>query len=93
MKAALPPSSPFPRKRALQVLGFESRLILPLAKVQSVALFGTALDLSSSLVLTKKDGSESMLVFPGQRMATLQPLQILIRQLAVLAAKEAQDDA
>lgn len=62
-------------------------------KVQSVALFGTALDLSSSLVLTKKDGGELMLVFPGQRMAALQPLQILIRQLAVLAAKEAQDDA
>ena len=44
-------------------------------------------------MVNKKDGGEVMLVFPGQRMTTLEPLQILIRQLAILAAKESQDDA
>lgn len=71
------------------MLGFETRLVLPLAEVKSVVLLGTALDLSASLVVSTKAGEEMMFVFPGQRTATLEPVELLIRQLARLAMEEA----
>lgn len=67
---------------------FESRHVLPLSEVKSVALLGTALDISSSLVIATKSGGEIMLVFPGQRAATLETVEILIRELARFAAAE-----
>lgn len=70
---------------------FESRHVLPLAEVKFVSLLGTALDFSSSLVITTKDDAEIMLVFPGQRIASLEPVQLLIQQLAILAATVAED--
>lgn len=76
-----------------QVLNFESRHVLPLADVKSIVLLGTALDLSSSLVITTKSGSELMLVFPGQRTRQLEPLEVLLRQLAVLAGRESRNCA
>lgn len=75
-----------------QVLGFESRHILPLAEVNSIVLLGTALDLSASLVVTTKGGDEVMFVFPGQRTATLEPVELLIRQLARFAKEESADN-
>lgn len=71
-----------------QVMAFESRHVLPLSEVESVTLLGTALDLSSSLVIATKGGGEVMLVFPGQRTATLEPVELLIRELTVLAARQ-----
>eukprot|EP00752_Nemacystus_decipiens_P006167 g5564.t1 len=74
-----------------KVLGFESRRVLPLAEVQSISLLGTALDLSSSLILGTTSGKvpgELMLVFPGQKPKQVEPLEILLRQLVRLATKE-----
>ena len=74
-----------------KVLGFESRHVVPLAEVQSITLLGTALDLSSSLVLGTTSGGvpgELMLVFPGQKLKQVEPLEILLRQLVKLATKE-----
>lgn len=71
-----------------QVMGFESRHVLSLAEVKSVTVLGTALDISSSLVLTTRDGAEIMLVFPGTRMGALEPLALLLRQLSLLAAEK-----
>ena len=70
------------------MLGFEARHVQPLADVKSIVLLGTALDLSSSLVISTKSGSELMLVFPGQRTRQLEPLEVLLRQLAAIAAEE-----
>lgn len=70
------------------MLGFEFRHVLPLVEVRSVTLLRAPLDLSSSLVISTKSGGEVMLVFPGKRMAALEPLEILIQQLAVVAAEE-----
>lgn len=75
----------------IKVLGFESRHILRLADVQSITLLGTALDLSSSLVIATNSGGvpgELMLVFPGQKVRQVQPLEVFLRQLVVLAVKE-----
>ncbi|CAN0397424.1 unnamed protein product, partial [Ectocarpus sp. 8 AP-2014] len=74
-----------------KVLGFESRHVLPLAEVVSITLLGTALDLSSSLVIATNSGGvpgELMFIFPGQKRRQVEPLEVLLRQLAVLAAKE-----
>ncbi|CAN0381146.1 unnamed protein product [Laminaria digitata] len=71
-----------------KILGYESRHVLPLADVKSIVLLGTALDLSSSLVISTKSGSELMLVFPGQRTRQLEPLEVLLRQLATIAVEE-----
>ncbi|CAM9218398.1 unnamed protein product [Ectocarpus fasciculatus] len=74
-----------------KVLGFESRHVLPLAEVLSITLLGTALDLSSSLVIATSSGGvpgELMLIFPGQKRRQVEPLEVLLRQLAALAAKE-----
>ncbi|CAM9666240.1 unnamed protein product [Ectocarpus sp. 4 AP-2014] len=74
-----------------KVLGFESRHVLPLAEVVSITLLGAALDLSSSLVIATNSGGvpgELMFIFPGQKRRQVQPLEVLLRQLAVLAAKE-----
>lgn len=74
-----------------KVLGFESRHVLPLAEVRSVTLLGTALDLSASLVVATESGGvsgELMLVFPGQKLKQLEPLEVLLRQLVRLATKE-----
>lgn len=72
-------------------MGFESRHVLPLAEVLSITLLGTALDLSSSLVIATSSGGvpgELMLIFPGQKRRQVEPLEVLLRQLAALAAKE-----
>lgn len=74
-----------------KVLGFEARHVLPLAEVVSITLLGTALDLSSSLVITTNSGGvpgELMFIFPGQKRRQVEPLEVLLRQLAVIAAKE-----
>ncbi|CAM9842221.1 unnamed protein product, partial [Ectocarpus sp. 13 AM-2016] len=74
-----------------KVLGFESRHVLPLAEVVSITLLGTALDLSSSLIIATNSGGvpgELMFIFPGQKRRQVEPLEVLLRQLAVLAAKE-----
>lgn len=62
--------------------------MLPLSEVKSVTLLGTALDISSSLVIATKSGGEIMLVFPGQRTATLEPVGLLIRELARFAVMQ-----
>lgn len=59
--------------------------------MQSITLLGTALDLSSSLVIGTNSGGapgELMLVFPGQRVRQVEPLEVLLRQLVLLAVKE-----
>lgn len=59
--------------------------------MQSITLLGTVLDLSSSLVLATRSGGvpgELMLVFPGQKLKQVEPLEILLRQLVKLATKE-----
>lgn len=74
-----------------QVLGFESRLALPLAEVRSITLLAAALDLSSSIVIaTESNGvtGELMLVFPGRKRRQVEPLEVLLRELAVMAGKE-----
>ncbi len=74
-----------------KVLGFESRRVVPLAEVESITLLGTALDLSSSLLLATRSGGvpgEVMLVFPGQKLRQVEPLEVLLRQLVALAVKE-----
>lgn len=74
-----------------KILGFESRHVLPLAEVVSITLLGTALDLSSSVVIATNSGGvpgELMFIFPGQKRRQVEPLEVLLRQLAVLAAKE-----
>lgn len=64
--------------------------MLPLSEVKSVTLLGTALDISSSLVIATKSGGEIMLVFPGQRATTLEPVELLIRELVqFIEAQEA----
>lgn len=85
-------TSPSCLNKKCQVLGFEARHVLPLAEVNSVVLLGTALDLSASLVVTTKGGDEVMFVFPGQRTATLEPVELLIRQLARVAKEESADN-
>lgn len=73
------------------MLGFESRHVLPLAEVYAIVLLGTALDLSSSLVLSTKAGNvsgELMLIFPGRTTKQVEPVEILLRQLVKLATKE-----
>lgn len=69
-------------------MGFESRHVLPLAEVKDVMLLGTALDISSSLLITTKDDNDIMLVFPGTRLAVLDPVALLIRQLSIRAAQD-----
>ncbi|CAM9761502.1 unnamed protein product [Scytosiphon promiscuus] len=74
-----------------KVLGFESRLVLPLAEVRAITLLAAALDLSSSIVIaTESNGAkgELMLVFPGRKRRQVEPLEVLLRELAIMAAKE-----
>lgn len=85
------PHAPFRSSLCVQVLGFEARHVLPLAGVKSIVLLGTALDLSSSLVISTKSGNELMFVFPGQRTRQLEPLEVLLRQLATVAAEESRN--
>ncbi|CAM9875959.1 unnamed protein product [Discosporangium mesarthrocarpum] len=67
-----------------KVLSFESRYILPLSNVTKASVLCTALDISASFLLTTTTCEEIMLVFPGKGSGSLEPLEVLVRQLLKL---------